>query len=211
MVSSGTEHPVIVYPSSGTGAWEAALVNCLSPGDRILAFETGHFATLWRDLAARHGLVVDFVAGDWRHGVDPEVVEEALARDRAHEIRAVTVIHNETSTGVCSPVAGRARSHGPRRASGAPSRRHDLLARLDRVRARRLAGRRGRRVLAEGPDAATGPRFQRAEPEGPRRRRAAPASTAPYWDWRPIIEANQDGFYPYTLPTNLLVALVGRR
>src|SRR3954454_18615614 len=87
----GTSGPVVVYPSSGTGAWEAALVNTLSPGDRVLAFETGHFATLWRSLAERLGLVVDFVPGGWRHGVDPDVVLERLAADRAGAIRAVCV------------------------------------------------------------------------------------------------------------------------
>src|SRR3954447_23036501 len=98
----GTSGPVVVYPSSGTGAWEAALVNTLSPGDRVLAFETGQFATLWRGLAEKLGLVVEFVPGDWRHGVDPDVVGERLAADAA--IRAVCVVHNETSTGVASRV-----------------------------------------------------------------------------------------------------------
>src|SRR3954451_7101136 len=97
--------PVVVYPSSGTGAWEAALVNTLSPGDRVLAFETGHFATLWRALAERLGLKVDFVPGDWRHGVDPDDVAARLQADRAGAIRAVCVVHNETSTGVASRVA----------------------------------------------------------------------------------------------------------
>src|SRR3984893_857545 len=95
-----TAGPVIVYPSSGTGAWEAALVNVLSPGDRVLAFETGHFAWLWQEMATRLGLQVELVPGDWRHGVDPEVLEERLAADRPHAIRAVMVVHNETSTGV---------------------------------------------------------------------------------------------------------------
>jgi len=93
---------VVIYPSSGTGAWEASLVNTLSPGDKLLMFETGHFATLWRNVALRLGLEVDFVAGDWRHGVDPAVVEEKLAADRGGKIKAVAVVHNETSTGVAS-------------------------------------------------------------------------------------------------------------
>ena len=93
-----------IYPSSGTGAWEAALVNTLSPGDRVLAFETGHFATLWRAMAERLGLEVEWVPGDWRHGVDPERVADALAR-ATRAIRAVMVVHNETSTGVTSRVA----------------------------------------------------------------------------------------------------------
>ncbi|MDT5131963.1 MAG: alanine-glyoxylate transaminase / serine-glyoxylate transaminase / serine-pyruvate transaminase, partial [Mycobacterium sp.] len=99
-----TSGPVVIYPSSGTGAWEAALVNTLSPGDRVLAFETGHFARLWREMAERLGLVVDFVPGDWRRGVQPEAVAERLAADTAHSIAAVMVVHNETSTGVASRI-----------------------------------------------------------------------------------------------------------
>src|SRR5579871_4413822 len=100
-----TEGMVVIYPSSGTGAWEAALVNTMSPGDRVVMFETGHFATLWRQMAARLGLDVEFVPSDWRHGVDPAEVERRLAADRAHGLKAVMVVHNETSTGVVSPVA----------------------------------------------------------------------------------------------------------
>src|SRR5689334_19031661 len=100
----GTQGPVIVFPGSGTGAWEAAIVNTLAPGDRVLMFETGHFATLWKRIAERLGLAVDFVAGDWRHGVDPAVVEARLAEDRGGQIKAVMVVHNETSTGVTSRI-----------------------------------------------------------------------------------------------------------
>src|ERR1700722_9494012 len=99
-----TENPVVIYPSSGTGAWEAALVNTLSPGDRVLAFETGHFASLWREMAERLGLVVDFVPGDCRRGVEPAAVAERLAADAAHSIAAVMIVHNETSTGVASRI-----------------------------------------------------------------------------------------------------------
>src|SRR5579871_5056181 len=95
-----TSGPVIVFPSSGTGAWEAALVNTLSPGDRVLMFETGHFATLWRQMAQKLGLEVEFVVGDWRHGVDPDELERRLAADKAHALKAVMAVHNETSTGV---------------------------------------------------------------------------------------------------------------
>src|SRR3954467_4135801 len=100
----GTTQPVVIYPSSGTGAWEAALVNTLSPGDRVLCFETGHFATLWQKMATELGLEVDFVPGDWRHGVQPEAVQEKLEADTGHAIKAVMVVHNETSTGVTSRV-----------------------------------------------------------------------------------------------------------
>src|ERR1700682_3047702 len=99
-----TQQPVVIYPASGTGAWEAALVNTLSPGDAVLMFETGHFATLWREMAKKLGLEAEFVAGDWRHGVDPALVEERLAADTAHRFNAVCVVHNETSTGVASRI-----------------------------------------------------------------------------------------------------------
>src|SRR6266700_2011631 len=101
----GTAGPVIVLPSSGTGAWEAALVNTLSPGDAVLMFETGHFATLWREMAKKLGLEAEFVSGDWRHGVDPAMLEDRLAADTAHRFKAVCVVHNETSTGVTSRIA----------------------------------------------------------------------------------------------------------
>src|SRR5258708_17849769 len=100
----GTSGPVAVYPSSGTGAWEAALVNTLSPGDRVLAFETGHCVGLWSRVAGQRGLEVDLVPGDWRHGVDPGEVHERLSADRGHAIKAVTVVHNETSTGTASRI-----------------------------------------------------------------------------------------------------------
>ena len=90
---------VIIYPASGTGAWEAALVNTLSPGDRVLMVETGQFAVLWQKLATRLGLSVDFIPGDWRHGVDPAMIEQQLAQDRDHSIKAVCAVHNETRPG----------------------------------------------------------------------------------------------------------------
>src|SRR3954470_7200123 len=99
-----TQSPVIIFPASGTGAWEAALVNTLSPGDRVLMYETGHFATLWQTMAKRLGLEPEFIASDWRHGADPVAIEARLAQDRSHEIKAVCVVHNETSTGVTSRI-----------------------------------------------------------------------------------------------------------
>src|SRR3990170_2148541 len=100
-----TRHFVVIYPASGTGAWEAALVNTLSPGDRVLMFETGQFAALWSKMATRLGLKVEIVPTDWRRGVDPVQVEAKLKEDREHAIRAVCVVHNETSTGVTSRIA----------------------------------------------------------------------------------------------------------
>src|SRR5258705_745158 len=99
-----TAGPVIIFPSSGTGAWEAAIVNTLSPGDKVLMVETGHFATLWRQMAARWGIEVDFMPGDWRRAVDPAEIEAKLAQDKAHTITAVMVVHNETSTGATSRI-----------------------------------------------------------------------------------------------------------
>jgi alanine-glyoxylate transaminase/serine-glyoxylate transaminase/serine-pyruvate transaminase len=100
-----TTEPVIIFASSGTGAWEAGLVNTLSPGDKVLMFETGHFATLWKNMAIRLGLEVDFVSGDWRRGVDPAAVEAKLSEDKGHHIKSVNVVHNETSTGALSRIA----------------------------------------------------------------------------------------------------------
>src|SRR5215208_5032206 len=103
-VFKSTRSEVVIYPASGTGAWEAALVNTLSPGDRVLMYETGHFATLWQKMAAKLGLEVEFIAGDWRRGTDPEAIEKKLRADADTRIKAVCVVHNETSTGVVSRV-----------------------------------------------------------------------------------------------------------
>ena len=99
-----TKNPVVIYPSSGTGAWEAAIVNTLSPGDKVLMVETGHFATLWKGLAEKFKLDVEFLPGDWRRGAQPEEIGVRLADDRQHRIKAVMVVHNETSTGVTSRI-----------------------------------------------------------------------------------------------------------
>src|SRR5690606_32343568 len=100
-----TKADVVIYPASGTGAWEAALVNTLSPGDHVLMVETGHFATLWKKMASKLGLQVEFMAGDWRHGIDAAHIEARLKADTAHQIKAVCAVHNETATGVTSNIA----------------------------------------------------------------------------------------------------------
>lgn len=100
-----TQKNVFIYPASGTGAWEAALVNTLSPGDRVLMYETGHFATMWKKLAEKLGVQAEFIEGDWRGGADPDQIEAYLAEDKSHAIKAVCVVHNETSTGSVSPIA----------------------------------------------------------------------------------------------------------
>ena len=128
-----TSEPVIIYPSSGTGAWEAALVNTLSPGDSVLMFETGHFATLWMKMAARLGLEVDFVPGDWRRGVDPDVVRQKLAADPRHRIKAIMVVHNETSTGVASRIPEIRKAIDESRSPGPVHGGYDLFARFYRL------------------------------------------------------------------------------
>ena len=100
-----TTNPVIIYTATGTGAWEAALANTLSPGDRVLMIETGQFATLWKKMAEKLGLKAEFIASDWRQGADPKAIEAKLREDKAKEIKAVCVLHNETSTGALTPIA----------------------------------------------------------------------------------------------------------
>jgi alanine-glyoxylate transaminase/serine-glyoxylate transaminase/serine-pyruvate transaminase len=201
-----TSGPVILYPSSGTGAWEAALVNTLSAGDRVLAFETGHFANLWRAMAERLGLVVDFVAGDWRHGVDPEVVAERLAADRFGAIRAVCVVHNETSSGVTSRVA--------EVRAAMDSAGHDALLLVDTVSS---LGSIDYRHDEWGVDVTIGgsqkglmlPPGLGLNAVSAKALAAARAARLPrsYWDWAPILAANEAGAFPYTPPTNLLYGL----
>jgi alanine-glyoxylate transaminase/serine-glyoxylate transaminase/serine-pyruvate transaminase len=201
-----TAGPVVAYPSSGTGAWEAALVNTLSPGDRALAFETGHFATLWRGLAEKLGLEIDFVPGDWRHGVDPDVVEQRLAADRDHAIRAVCVVHNETSTGVASRVAD------VRAAMDAAG--HPALLLVDTISS---LGSIDYRHDEWGVDVTIGcsqkglmlPPGLGFNAVSERALEASRSARLPrsYWDWAPILEANREGAFPYTPPTNLLYGL----
>jgi alanine-glyoxylate transaminase/serine-glyoxylate transaminase/serine-pyruvate transaminase len=202
----GTAGPVVIYPSSGTGAWEAALVNTLSPGDRVLCFETGHFATLWRNMAGNLGLDVDFVPGDWRHGADPEVARERLAADTARSIKAVCVVHNETSTGVTSRVAD------IRRAIDAAG--HPALLLVDTVSS---LGSLDYRHDEWGVDVTVaGSQKGLMLPPGlgfnavsARALEAARAARLPksYWNWKPVLDANANGFFPYTPATNLLYGL----
>ena len=199
-----TSGPVVVYPSSGTGAWEAALVNTLSPGDRVLAFETGHFATLWRAMAGRLGLEVRWVEGDWRHGVDPERVREELVADPG--IAAVMVVHNETSTGVTSRV--------PEVRAAIDAAGHDALLLVDVVSSLGSIDYRHERW---GVDVTVGgsqkglmlPAGLGFNAVSPKALAAAERARLPrsYWDWGPIIEANATGFWPYTSATNLLYGL----
>ena len=198
--------PIVIYPASGTGAWEAALVNTLSPGDRVLMFETGHFALLWCALAERLGLVVERVPGDWRRGIDVEAAAERLAGDRARAIKAVCVVHNETSTGVRAPVAALR--------SALDREDHPALLFVDTISSLAsmnyrhdewgvdvtIAGSQKGLMLPPGLSFnALGDRALAAAKEA----RLARS----YWDWEPMLAANASGFFPYTPATNLLFGL----
>ncbi len=201
-----TKSRVVIYPSSGTGAWEASLVNTLSPGDRVLMFETGHFATLWKEMATRLGLQVDFVPGDWRHGADPAVVYAKLADDHRHQIKAVGVVHNETSTGVVSRIAEVRRQ--------IDAARHPALLLVDTISS---LGSIEYRHDDWGIDVAVGCSqkglmlppglgFNAISDKALAVSRSAGLPRA-YWDWDPMIRDNAAGFFPYTPSTNLLYGL----
>ena len=201
-----TRHPVVLFPASGTGAWEAALVNTLSPGDRVLMAETGHFATLWKNIAANVGVTPQFLQGDWRRGVDAEQVEAALAEDSGHAIKAVCVVHNETSTGVTSNIPA------VRRAIDAV--RHPALLMVDTISSLASIDYRhdewGVDVTVgasqKGLMLPPGLSFNAVSDKAlaARDRARLPRS---YWDWEPVLAANKKGFFPYTPATNLLFGL----
>jgi alanine-glyoxylate transaminase/serine-glyoxylate transaminase/serine-pyruvate transaminase len=202
----GTAEPVVIYPASGTGAWEAALVNTLSPGDRVLMFETGWFAGLWTKLAGRLGLEAEVLPGDWRSGVDAALIEARLAEDRGHAIKAVCVVHNETSTGVTSNVAA------VRRALAATG--HPALLMVDTISS---LGSIDYRHDEWGVDVTVGGSQKGLMlPPGlsfnavSRKARAAAASARlprAFWDWEDMIAANARGYFPYTPATNMLQGL----
>jgi len=201
-----TAGPVIVYPSSGTGGWEAALVNTLSPGDQVLMFDIGHFASLWKDVAVRLGLQVEFLPGDWRSGVPADAVESRLREDAGHRIKAVAVVHNETSTGVTTRLA--------------PIRRaidragHPALFLVDTVSSLACMDYRhdewGVDVCVSGSQKGLmlppGLGFNAVSPKALAAARGAKLSRS-YWDWEPMLRDNAGGYFPYTPSTNLLYGL----
>ncbi len=201
-----TTGPVVIYPSSGTGAWEAALVNTLSPGDTVLMFETGHFASLWRDMAARLRLNVEFVAGDWRHGVDPHAVHARLADDAARTIKAVAIVHNETSTGVTTRVADVRQEMN--KANHPALLLVDTISSLGSIDYRHdewgvdvtVAGSQKGLMLPPGLG------FNAVSEKARAAARSARLPKA-YWDWEPMIRDNAGGFFPFTPATNLLYGL----
>lgn len=202
-----TTGPVVIYPSSGTGAWEAALVNTLSPGDRVLMVETGQFATLWRGVAVRNGLDADFIPTDWRHGVDPAIVEAKLSEDRERKIKAVAIVHNETSTGVTSRVAEVRKAID--RASHPALFMVDTISSLASIDYRHdewgvdvTVGCSQKGLMLPpglGLNAISGKALTAAKTA------RMPRS---YWDWEPMLNTNKAGFFPYTPPTNLLYGLM---
>ncbi len=210
-----TRHPVIIYPASGTGAWEAALANVLSPGDHVLMYETGHFASLWHKMAARLGLKAEFLAlpgveagvpASWRRGVQAALIEERLKADAQHAIKAVCVVHNETSTGVTSNIAA------VRKAIVAA--KHPALLMVDTISGLASAEYKhdewGVDVTVSGSQKGLmlppGMSFNAVSPKAIEAGKSAKLPKA-FWAWDEIIEMNKGGYWPYTPNTNLLYGL----
>jgi alanine-glyoxylate transaminase/serine-glyoxylate transaminase/serine-pyruvate transaminase len=212
-----TQHPVVIYPASGTGAWEAALANTMSPGDVVLMVETGHFATLWQKMAQRLGLQPEFIAlpgtddttglpNSWRNGVQAALVEHRLREDGAHRIKAVCVVHNETSTGVTSDIAA------VRKAIDAAG--HPALLMVDTISGLASADYRhdewGVDVTVSGSQKGLmlppGISFNALSPKAIEVSKCAKLPKA-FWAWDEIVEMNKGGYWPYTPNTNLLYGL----
>jgi alanine-glyoxylate transaminase/serine-glyoxylate transaminase/serine-pyruvate transaminase len=205
-----TQGHVVIYPASGTGAWEAALVNTLSPGDKVLMYETGHFATLWQKMARRLGLEPEFIAGDWRSGADPQAIEARLKedakRDKAQQIKAVCVVHNETATGVVSRIAD------IRKAIDAAG--HPALLLVDTISSLASIDYRhdewGVDVTVGGSQKGLmlppGLSFNALSAKSLAASKSARLPRS-FWDWGEMIGSNKDGYFPYTPATNLLYGL----
>ena len=201
-----TESNVFIYPASGTGAWEAALVNVLSPGDKVLMYETGHFATLWKSMAERLGVNAEFIQGNWRGGADPDQIEALLNEDKAQEIKAVCVVHNETSTGSVSPIAAVRKSID---AAG-----HPALLMVDTISGLASIDYRhdewGVDVTVSGSQKGLmlppGISFNAASEKALAANKTARLQKS-YWDWADMIGPNKTGYFPYTPATNLLYGL----
>jgi alanine-glyoxylate transaminase/serine-glyoxylate transaminase/serine-pyruvate transaminase len=201
-----TKNEVIIFPSSGTGAWEAALVNTMSPGDKVVMYESGQFAAQWKALAGRIGLEAEFLEGDWRNPVDPSAVEALLKDDKAGAIKAVCVVHNETSTGMVNDIAAVRRAidgagHGALlivdtiSGLGSIDYRHDEWG-VDVS----IAGSQKGLMMPPGLS------FNAVSDKA---KKAAESSTMPksYWSWAEMLKMNESGYFPYTPATNLLYGL----
>jgi alanine-glyoxylate transaminase / serine-glyoxylate transaminase / serine-pyruvate transaminase len=201
-----TKNPVVIYPASGTGAWEAALVNTLSPGDRVLMFETGWFSTLWNKMAARLGVEAEVISGDWRSGVNADAIEARLREDKGREIKAVAVVHNETSTGVASNVAA------VRRAIDKAG--HSALLLVDTISSLgsidyhhdewgvdvTVGGSQKGLMLPPGLS------FNAVSDKAVAASKHARLPRS-FWAWDEMIAANQTGYFPYTPASNMLQGL----
>jgi len=197
---------IMIFPSSGTGAWEAAIANTLSPGDKVLMFETGQFATLWKEMAVNLGLDVQFVGSDWRHGADPAEVESILREDRGHKIKAVMVVHNETSSAVTNSVPAMRKALD--RAGHPALLMVDTISSLGSMDYRHdewgvdvaIAGSQKGLMLPPGLG------FNAASEKALAASKSARMPRS-YWDWQAMLGQNKIGFFPYTPATNLLFGL----
>ena len=201
-----TESPILIYPASGTGGWESSLLNTLCPGDTVLAFETGHFATLWKNVAVKLGLEVIWVEGDWRQGIDADVVQQHLIDDQSHQIKAVLAVHTETSSGATSDIAK------IRKAIDAAN--HPALYMVDAVSSLACTELRhddwgidvtisaSQKGLMLPPGLCFNAVSEKALA-------ASKGSTFPhsYWSWDSMLELNKKGYFPYTPSTNILYGL----
>ena len=201
-----TSGPVVIYPGSGTGAWEAAIVNTLSPGDRVVLFETGHFSQLWRQVAEKFGVQVDYIPGNWRRGADPAELEARLRADRDQHLKAVLVVHNETSTGVTSRIAEIRRAMNR---TGHPALLLvDTISSIGSIDYRHdewevdvtVAGSQKGLMLPPGIS------FNAVSEKALAASKQARLPRS-YWDWQEMLKPNRNGFFSYTPATNLLYAL----
>jgi alanine-glyoxylate transaminase/serine-glyoxylate transaminase/serine-pyruvate transaminase len=201
-----TSDPVLIFPTSGTGAWEASLMNTLNPGDKVLMFETGHFATLWYKMAMKFGLEVDFVPTNWRHGVDPQVVEDKLREDKNHLIKSVNVVHNETSTGVASRIAEIRDAID--RANHPALFMVDTISSLGSIDYRHEEWKVDVTVgcSQKGLMLPPGLGFNAVSKKALEVSRANTFKTH-FWDWNDMLKANETSLYPSTPCTNLLFGL----
>jgi alanine-glyoxylate transaminase/serine-glyoxylate transaminase/serine-pyruvate transaminase len=201
-----TTQPIIIFPGSGTGAWEAAIVNTLNPYDKVLMFETGQFSSLWAEQAKKFNIEVDLVPGDWRTGADPKIVEKKLSEDKAHKIKAVFALHNETSTGVTSNIA--------KIRQAMDSAKHPALLMVDTISSLAsidychddwkvdvtVCGSQKGLLLPPGLS------FNAVSQKALEAHKKSTMQKS-YWDWKPILANNKDGAFPYTPPTNMFFGL----
>ncbi len=201
-----TKNPVIIFPASGSGAWEAGLSNVLSPGDKVLMYETGQFATLWNQMALRLGLKTDFIASDWRTGVDPQKISDKLAADKSHEIKAVCVVHHETSGGLLSDLAAVRKA--------IDDNGHPALFLVDSVSGLGSADLRhdewGIDVTVAGSQKGLmlppGLAFNAVSQKAIQASKTAKLPRG-YWNWEDMLTSNKNGFFPYTPATQILFGL----